>query len=137
MMTLVEKVVPVIFRSINQRTEILVFRHPSAGIQMVKGTVESNEKLEDAALRELYEESGISLAHIHSYLGLHKPSERGPNWHVFVCETTEPLEDRWKHYCNDDGGLEFDFFWHPISDQPTSEWHQLFQELLAFIKAKY
>lgn len=74
-MTLIEKVVPVIFRDINQRTEILVFKHPIAGIQIVKGTVEKNEELEEAALRELYEESGISSARIHSYLGLHHPSE--------------------------------------------------------------
>ena len=53
-MTLIEKVVPVIFRNINQRTEILVFKHPIAGIQIVKGTVETNEELEEAALRELY-----------------------------------------------------------------------------------
>lgn len=58
-MTLIEKVVPVIFRNINQTTEILVFKHPIAGIQIVKGTVEVNEELETAALRELYEESGI------------------------------------------------------------------------------
>ena len=70
-MTLIEKVVSVILRDINQRTEILVFKHPIAGIQIVKGTVETNEELEKAALRELYEESGISSAHIHSYLGLH------------------------------------------------------------------
>lgn len=38
-MTLIEKVVPVIFRDINQRTEILVFKHPIAGIQIVKGTL--------------------------------------------------------------------------------------------------
>ena len=56
-MTLIEKVVPVILRDINQRTEILVFKHPIAGIQIVKGTVETNEELEEAALRELYEES--------------------------------------------------------------------------------
>lgn len=135
-MDLVEKVVPVIFRHINQSTEILVFRHPIAGIQIVKGTVEANEKLEDAALRELYEESGVSSANIHSYLGLHYPSEPGPNWHVFVCHTTEDLTDNWKHFCNDDGGLEFNFFWHNLSEPPTSEWHQIFQELLEFIKSK-
>jgi len=58
-MTLIEKVVPVVFREINNNLEILVFRHPLAGIQIVKGTVEHQEQLEHAALRELYEESGI------------------------------------------------------------------------------
>ena len=70
-MTLIEKVVPVIFRNINQRTEILVFKHPIAGIQIVKGTVETNEELEEAALRELYAESGFLLhtfTHIWVYI---------------------------------------------------------------------
>ena len=98
-MTLIEKVVPVIFRNINQRTEILVFKHPIAGIQIVKGTVETNEELEEAALRELYEESGISSAHIHSYLGLHHPSEQGPNWHVFICHSTETIKVNSHRFC--------------------------------------
>lgn len=136
-MASIKKIVPVILRSVDQHIEILVFRHPTAGIQIVKGTVEANEKLEDAAIRELYEESGISSASIHSYLGLHFPSESGSNWHVFLCCTTEVLEDNWTHFCDDDGGLEFNFFWHPLSKLPTPEWHQLFKELLAFIKSRY
>lgn len=136
-MAVIEKVVPVIFRHVSQNIEILVFRHPIAGIQIVKGTVEANEKLEDAAIRELYEESGISSTNIHSYLGLHSPSESGPNWHVFVCYTTEILKDNWTHFCNDDGGLKFQFFWHPLVQEPTDEWHQLFKELFEFIKSRY
>ena len=136
-MAVIEKVVPVIFRHVSQNIEILVFRHPIAGIQIVKGTVEANEKLEDAAIRELYEESGISSTNIHSYLGLHSPSESGPNRHVFVCYTTEILKDNWTHFCNDDGGLKFQFFWHPLAQEPTDEWHQLFKELFEFIKSRY
>lgn len=136
-MTVVEKVVPVIFRHVDKNIEILVFRHPIAGIQIVKGTVEANENLENAAIRELFEESGISSASIDSYLGLHYPSELGPNWHVFVCHTTETLKDNWTHFCNDDGGLEFEFFWHPLTEEPTNEWHLLFKELLEFIKSSY
>ena len=36
-----------------------MFRHPLAGIQLVKGTVEPSESPEDAARRELFEESGL------------------------------------------------------------------------------
>ncbi|MBZ0401218.1 NUDIX hydrolase, partial [Acinetobacter baumannii] len=50
-MTLIEKVVPGVFRKINNNLEILVVRHPLAGIQIVKGTVEHQEQLEYAALR--------------------------------------------------------------------------------------
>ncbi|MDA1172217.1 MAG: NUDIX domain-containing protein [Proteobacteria bacterium] len=66
---------------------------------MVKGTVETNEELEEAALRELYEESGISSAHIHSYLGLHHPSEQGLNWHVFICHSTETIKVNSHRFC--------------------------------------
>ena len=55
----IQKVVPVVLRVQNAETQILVFHHPLAGIQIVKGTVELNEMLEEAALRELFEESGI------------------------------------------------------------------------------
>ena len=136
-MVVVEKVVPVIFRQINENFEILVFRHPIAGVQIVKGTVEVNESLKDAAIRELYEESGISTATIQSYLGLHIPSESGPHWHVFVCQTTETLKDNWIHFCQDDGRLKFEFFWHSLSLPPTTEWHPIFQELFTFIKVNY
>ena len=136
-MTRIEKVVPALLRHLEQNIEILVFRHPLAGIQIVKGTVEPNEKPEDAAIRELYEESGISSASIDSYLGLHHPSESGPNWHVFMCSTTETLKERWTHFCHDDGGLEFKFFWHPLVKEPNDEWHDLFKELLNFIRSRY
>jgi 8-oxo-dGTP pyrophosphatase MutT (NUDIX family) len=136
-MTLIEKVVPVVFRKINNNLEILVFRHPLAGVQIVKGTVEHQEQLEHAALRELYEESGIKSAQIHSYLGKHIPSEAGPDWHVFVCTTHDALHDTWSHFCEDDNGLTFDFFWHSFLSPPTEEWHPLFKELFEFIKSKY
>ncbi|WP_410001350.1 NUDIX domain-containing protein [Rhizobium leguminosarum] len=43
----------------NQGLEILAFTHPSAGNQFVKGTVEEGERPQDAAARELREESGL------------------------------------------------------------------------------
>lgn len=39
--------------------QILAFTHPLAGRQLVKGTLESGESLEQGALRELFEESGL------------------------------------------------------------------------------
>ena len=58
MAKLVHKVVPILLRR-RERLEILAFRHPQAGTQLVKGTLENGEKAEDATLRELAEESGI------------------------------------------------------------------------------
>lgn len=45
-MGLIEKVVPIIIRDKNHQKEILIFKHPITGIQIVKGTVEKNEPLE-------------------------------------------------------------------------------------------
>ncbi|ENV31538.1 NUDIX domain-containing protein [Acinetobacter gerneri] len=129
-----EKVVPVLLRQTHHEKQILVFRHPLAGVQIVKGTVEEHETLENAALRELAEESGIKDAHIQTHLGIFIPSEIGPHWHVFLCETESELADHWNHFCQDDGGLNFDFFWYPLNQQPTSEWHQLFVELFQYIQ---
>ncbi|WP_222034522.1 NUDIX domain-containing protein [Rhizobium leguminosarum] len=54
-----EKTCPVVTRRMNQGLEILAFTHPSAGNQFVKGTVEEGERPQDAAARELREESGL------------------------------------------------------------------------------
>lgn len=130
----INKVIPIVLR--NHDSEILVFRHPLAGIQIVKGTVEPNESLEEAALRELYEEAGIRQSTIQKYYGTHQPSIGGPIWHIYLCKTNEELADRWVHYCADDGGLDFEFFWHPISVKPTNEWHDIFKELMEVLIPK-
>lgn len=49
------KVCPVILRKNNNILEILLFKHPTAGIQLVKGTIEKSEPVFQAAIRELYD----------------------------------------------------------------------------------
>jgi len=34
----------------------------------------------------------------------------------------------------DGGGLDFEFFWHPINQEPNETWHPLFKQALAFIR---
>lgn len=131
----VQKTVAVVFKKIQGQMNILVFEHPSAGIQIVKGTVEKNESIEQATLRELYEESGIKNATIQSYLGIHYPKQIGPFWHVFICNVNDELPASWTHFCKDDGGLDFKFYWHPLNQPPSDQWHMLFKDLLDFILA--
>ena len=128
------KTVAVLIQELNQQPHILVFKHPKAGIQMVKGTVEEHESLEAATLRELFEESGIRHASVERYLGIHTPDHIGPVWHVYLCESKQPLPEYWSFFCEDDGGLHFDFQWHPLHQPATDEWHPLFQELLQFVQ---
>ncbi|WP_432767542.1 NUDIX domain-containing protein [Pseudomonas frederiksbergensis] len=62
------KACPVILSSI-PGTHILLFRHPIAGVQLVKGTIEIGETPAQTALRELSEESGIEAASVVSDMG--------------------------------------------------------------------
>ena len=94
---IIQKVVPVILRKWNERLQILVFRHPLAGIQIVKGTVEQGESLENAALRELFEESGIDNTSIEKFIGVYSPQQAGRDWCVFLCQDNETLADNWVH----------------------------------------
>lgn len=57
---IVGKVTAFITRRRNDATELLVFRHPYAGIQVPAGTVELGESIEAALLREVQEESGLT-----------------------------------------------------------------------------
>jgi 8-oxo-dGTP pyrophosphatase MutT (NUDIX family) len=56
----IPKVTAFITRHKDGRPELLLFRHPTAGIQVPAGTVEIGEPVEAAARREAREESGLA-----------------------------------------------------------------------------
>lgn len=63
------KVCPVVLRKSGSNLELLVFEHPLADVQLIKGTLElTDSSVESAALRELEEESGISKVSSTKYL---------------------------------------------------------------------
>ena len=64
----IEKVTAFVTRSTAAGIELLLLEHPFAGVQIPAGTVE-DETPEEAALREVAEETGIDSATIRSYLG--------------------------------------------------------------------
>jgi 8-oxo-dGTP pyrophosphatase MutT (NUDIX family) len=66
----IEKVTAFVTRTVNGRRELLLFQHPSAGIQIPAGTVEPGEAPEAAAIRETHEETGLRDVAIDQYLGL-------------------------------------------------------------------
>lgn len=131
----VEKVVPVILRERDGITELLVFHHPNAAVQIVKGTVEPGENLTDAALRELAEESGIvSVTSVESK-GSWFVEISNQTWNFFLCSTEEHLPDSWDFYTLDDGGLVYSFFWFPVHQPPGTDWHPIYQAALSQIRS--
>lgn len=56
------KVAVFITRPTSAGTELLLFRHPHAGIQIPAGSVEEGEDIDAAALREAHEESGLPMS---------------------------------------------------------------------------
>ena len=79
----IDKVCPVILRGPSQTSEILAFQHPSAGIQIVKGTLEPGERPEEGVVRELAEESGIEDAVVVESIGELDLDSVGHHWYVF------------------------------------------------------
>ena len=66
---IVQKVTAFIVRERDGVKELLVFKHPTTGIQIPAGTVEKGENIETAVKRETYEETGLQFVEIKGYLG--------------------------------------------------------------------
>ena len=94
--------------------EILMFRHPLAGIQRVKGTVKPSESPADAARRELFEESGLDTKQPLFFIGKNR-MVCGQIWYFhhlnLLCK-----RNQWSHFAPDDGGIELQFFWLHLYD---------------------
>jgi 8-oxo-dGTP pyrophosphatase MutT (NUDIX family) len=123
------KACPVVLRGAGADTEILAFRHPVAGLQLVKGTIEPGEKPAQAAVRELAEEAGLHATAAQA-LG-DWPSGHGSHvWSFHLMRCTDPLPETWVHRCADDGGHDFRFFWHRLRDRPGADWHAVYRRAL-------
>lgn len=130
------KVCPVVLREVWSSQEILVFRHPQAGVQLIKGTLEAGESIPECALRELNEESGICHVNNCKYLGVWESLYENQQWHFVLCEVNR-LPESWSHITEDDGGHKFEFFWHSLHCPPTDDWHKVFSDALSEIRRAY
>ncbi len=96
---------------------IAAFKHPHAGLQIVKGTIEPGENPARAAARELFEESGLETKSA-IVIGDSPDIADNQHWHFALCRIAPPVRDHWQHFCKDDGGHLFKFFWHPLDGSP-------------------
>lgn len=122
------------YRRSERGLEVLAFRHPLAGKQFVKGTLEDNEEPEVGACRELHEESGLSLELRPVLLGVQTVGNPPLPWCFFAFET-DSLPDRWDHRTEDGGGQTFSFFWHFLDQDLDDGWHPIFHEAFRTIRS--
>ena len=121
------KVCPIVLRKSGSTLELLVFEHPLADVQLIKGTLElTDSSVESAALRELEEESGISKVSSTKYLRSWERGFQNQLWHFVLSEVSESLPNNWTFYTQDDGGHEFNFFWHKLGDSPKFKCYEVF-----------
>lgn len=132
----IDKVCPVVLRRKGESTEVLAFRHPTAGFQLVKGTVEAGEEFIAAAARELAEESGIDSLLSIEFKGSWEAGYKDQTWHFFLCHPVGTLPEEWTFFTKDDGGLDFHFFWFDIEKTPGDEWPDVFVRALNYIREK-
>jgi len=130
------KACPIIVRPSSARFDILAFRHPLAGKQLVKGTIEHGEHVIAAALRELEEESGIVAYFADGPVWESHVISPGQIWH-FVTLEAEALPDHFTHWATDDGGHLFSFFWQPLTEKPDADWHPIFLRALNEIAERF
>lgn len=129
------KACPVVLRYKNNELELLAFKHPDGGNQLVKGNIEAGERLERACVRELEEESGIQ-AHAVKQLGVWDANFKNQIWGFCLMHYENVLPDAWTFETKDDGGKIFSFFWQPLGAPLGNNWNTLYKSAFQYIEMK-
>ncbi len=141
-----EKVTAYITRRSKDSVELLVFRdpgHADFGLVVPGGTVEAHERLEDALVREVREESGFSSVRVLAYLGAVEYTGLGGGVvtrHYYHCALDAPCPDCFTHVTrsqDEDDGWICQYFWlHLDPDRLPSLGGRLGDRLDALLRAR-
>lgn len=123
------KACAIVTRVFDGRVQVLLFRHPTAGVQIVKGGRKGCETPIQTATRELYEESGLE-ATSGEFLFQQDQPEIGQTWAVIKCNVKEK-RDVWIWQTHDDFGHAFSFFWHDLSAGAPEAMDEIFARVFA------
>jgi len=118
------KVYLYVIREIATGRKVLVFTQTGdPGLQVPGGTVESGEKLEDAARRELFEEAGLTLQSeprfLERYSWDNPWKQNVHDRHIFVVDVPPGLPERWNHQVTghgEDSGMVFQYRWMELNE---------------------
>lgn len=120
-----EKVLAYITRHRNGELELLVLEHrdiPEAGIQIPGGTVDAGESIAEALVREVYEESGLTLENAGTLLGrfqwFRKDRNELHHRNVFHISAPREVAEEWLHIVKsngEDSEMPFRFYWLPVA----------------------
>ncbi|MEL6190717.1 MAG: NUDIX domain-containing protein [Bacteroidota bacterium] len=121
-----EKAIVYVLRKVHGSLEVLVFDHidfPDVNRQVPGGGIEPGESKENAALRELEEESGIMNARLIRYLGENEYEnayqKQVQRRHFFLVQGPEGLPNHWDYLVKskgEDDGLAFHFYWRNLKE---------------------
>lgn len=122
---MIRKVIAYITRHRADIAQLLIFEHvdfPQAGVQVPKGTVETDETLDHAARREVREESGLTQLDGLKFIGAIMQTTFGESeeWNFFAQSLDGDAPDTWVHHVTgkgEDEGMRFRYYWIPLSGQ--------------------
>jgi ADP-ribose pyrophosphatase YjhB (NUDIX family) len=131
--TAMNKACPVVLRNNNNTLELLAFKHPEAGNQLVKGSINKGEHLEQACIRELDEESGVQARPV-KQLGTWDANFKNQVWGFCLMHFEDTLPDMWDFETKDDGGHIFSFFWQPLNRPLNDGWDEVHKNAFQYIR---
>jgi putative (di)nucleoside polyphosphate hydrolase len=106
-----------VIRASQAGPELLVFdSREEAGLEVPKGSVEPGETPVQAAMREVFEESGLGNLTLIRELG--RTMWQDEEQHFFLFKASEPLPDRFEHVVTGQGGdqgMRYQYRWIAVT----------------------